>query len=307
MENQKAEAFVGRLLSNPALSKLNALQREEQIIQFLQANARQLAPTLSSPNFFPGRPWSEVFGILLAALVNLTDKTLIPDLRRMITEQVNFSFISFLRQQNTPYPKIHDQVLGMVTGLMKRPAARRAFTGPYTALYFHLIDRYVDEAYRRKSYVHFELTKVQRLRMSKEEVKSMIEASLLLRPTIYLLSSEPSQSRDEKLSGIVQSQFADKVFQILKDQLNLLPEQLLKSAVNSNISFGENRFIEATARIAAVFSARARNYQPDVRVDRGADTPDKSWLNIARRNYKFYGFDVKMLDEFYKVAAENGW
>jgi hypothetical protein len=42
-------------------------------------------------------------------------------------------------------------------------------------------------------------------------------------------------------------------------------------------------------------------------VDRGADTPDKSWFSIARRNFKFYGYDVKMIDEFYKIAAENGW
>ena len=45
----------------------------------------------------------------------------------------------------------------------------------------------------------------------------------------------------------------------------------------------------------------------NTRVDRGAESPDKSWFSIARRNYKFYGFDIKMLDELYKTAAENGW
>ncbi len=307
MENQKAEAFVGRLLSNPALQQFNALQREEQIIQFLNTNSAQLGPTLGSQNFFPGKGWNEILGFLLLALMEFTDKGLIPDLRRIVTEQVNFSFIQFLRQQNVPYPKIHDQVLSILTGLLKKPMARRGFTGPYSALSYRLVDRYVDEAFRRKSYVHFELTKVQRLRMSKEEVKAMIEATLLLKPTIHVLATEQSQNRQENLSGIVQSQFAAKVFQVLKEQTKFLPDQVLKSAVNSNISFGENRFVEATARFAAIFAARARNFQPNVRIDRGADTPDKSWFSIARRNHKFYGFDVKMLDEFYKIAAENGW
>ena len=307
MENQKAEAFVGRLLSNPALQQFNALQREEQIIQFLHSNSAQLAPTLASQSFFPGKGWNEILGLLLQALMRYTDQGLVPDLRRIVTEQINFSFVQFLRQQNLPYPKIHDQVVSILTGLLKKPMARRGFTGPYSALSYRVIDRYVDEAFRRKSYVHFELTKVQRLRMSKEEVKAMIEATLLLKPTIHLMATEPNQSRQENLSGVVQGQFAAKVFTLLKEHAKLLPDQLLKSAVNSNISFGENRFIEATARVAAIFAARARNYQPNVRVDRGADTPDKSWFSIARRNHKFYGFDVKMLDEFYKVAAENGW
>ena len=82
---------------------------------------------------------------------------------------------------------------------------------------------------------------------------------------------------------------------------------MLKSAVDANVSFNEHHVLEATARLSAIFSARARNYQPDLKVDRGADSPDKSWLNVARRNYKFYGFDVKMLDELYKIAAENMW
>jgi hypothetical protein len=89
--------------------------------------------------------------------------------------------------------------------------------------------------------------------------------------------------------------------------LKTLPEEVLKSAVNSNVSFFENKFIEATARLTALFAARCRIYNPTVTVDRGADTPDKSWFSIARRNFKFYGYDVKMIDEFYKIAAENGW
>jgi hypothetical protein len=42
-------------------------------------------------------------------------------------------------------------------------------------------------------------------------------------------------------------------------------------------------------------------------VDRGANGPDSSWFSVARRNYKYYGFDIKMLDELYRIAADNGW
>ena len=134
-----------------------------------------------------------------------------------------------------------------------------------------------------------------------------MEATLLLKPIISLGAAAGGAGGTEQASGIVQTQFADKVQELGSRQLSLLPEQVIRSGVNASVSYLENRFIEATARLAAVFAARCRNFQPNVRVDRGADSPDKSWLSIARRNHRFYGFDVKILDELYSIAAENGW
>jgi hypothetical protein len=94
---------------------------------------------------------------------------------------------------------------------------------------------------------------------------------------------------------------------MLKKQLGSLPESLLRSGLNSNISFLEDSSTETTARLVAIFSLRCQDYKPMAKIDRGADSPDKSWLSVARRNYKFYGFDIMMLDELYKIAGENGW
>ncbi|MFP4330690.1 MAG: hypothetical protein ACOC45_07915 [Alkalispirochaetaceae bacterium] len=305
-EHQKATTFISRLLQNPALQGYTVLQKEEQIIQFLHTNAAQLAPTLASPQFFPGKNWNQIFSILIKALFDTTDLELKRDIQAMLHDRFSFTFLSFLQQQQTQEAKVREQVADLIEELMTKSEARRTFTGAYAALKFNIADRYLTEVFARKKYIHFEMTKVQRLRMSKDEVKNYVDFTLLLRPSIALLSSG-SQRQQERASGIVQGQFADKVFQTLKKQLSAVPEQALRSAVNSCISFNENRFIEATARLAAILAARAKNYQPHVRVDRGADTPDKSWFAISRRNYKFYGFDVKMLDELYKIAAENMW
>ncbi|WP_455382943.1 hypothetical protein [Salinispira pacifica] len=306
-EIERAQSFVQRLLANPALQQFSALQREEQIIQFLNVNAAQLAPTLTVDPYFPGRSWSQVFGILVQAIFRVTNQLLDPELRSIIGEEVSFAFVPFLKQQPYNEGRIREQVASFLTGLLRKADARRAFTGAYAALVFSSVDRYLDDIFERKSYIHFELTKVQRLRMGKEEIRGMILASLLLKPAIYVLAASGSSSGQERVAGTIQSQFAEKATEVLTRQLNLLPEQLIRSAVNSNISFSENRFIEATARMAAIFAARCRSYHPHMRVDRGADSPDKSWLSIARRNYRFYGFDVKMLDELYMIAAENGW
>ena len=56
-ENDKAKLFVSRLLSNPTLITLNPLQKEEQILSFMEINAPQLLPTLSSQAFFVSHGW----------------------------------------------------------------------------------------------------------------------------------------------------------------------------------------------------------------------------------------------------------
>jgi hypothetical protein len=143
--------------------------------------------------------------------------------------------------------------------------------------------------------------------MGKEEVQALTEATLLLKPIITLAASGNQTATNEQASGTIQNQYAEKVVIAAQKAMPRVPGDLVKSAVGASISFQDNRFVEATGRLSAIFAARCRNYQPNIRVDRGADSPDKSWLSIARRNYKFYGFDIKMLDELYSIAAENGW
>lgn len=305
-ESEKAQAFIGRLLQNPTLKGFSVLQKEEQIIQFLHVNAAQLAPTLSSAQFFPGKNWNQIFSLLISALYEVSNRELFADIDAVVTEKIDFTFIQLLKQQGGDETTIARQLIGMTKKLLEKPEARRAFTGAYTALHFGLVNRYLDEIFARKSYIHFELTKVQRLRLGPEEIRSFVEVNLLLKPTVFLVGSTVQVPQD-RATGMVQNQFAEKVLGLLKKEMRPIPESILKSAVHASVSFNDNRFIEATARLTAVLSTRSRNYQSNIKIDRGADSPDKSWFNTARRNYKFYGFDIKMLDELYKIAAENAW
>jgi len=306
-ERQKAQAFVMRLLSNSALHPFTALQKEEQILQFLRANARQLYPTLSSAAFFSGKDWNSIYSLLLESLFGLIDTVLYKDLNRLLSEQLRFAFFASIDSRDVKEQVIREQLLSFLSEMLRKPDARRDFTGPYTALLHGIADKYLNEVYTRKSYVHFELTKVQRLRIGREEVRNFVEVTLLLKPSLHVMGPNARQSRQGPATGMVQNQFAEKVLEVLKKKLNLFPDHALKSGVDASVSFIENRFIEATSRIASVLGSRCRAYRPDIKVDRGADTPDKSWFSIARQNYKYYGFDIKLLDEFYQIAAEKGW
>lgn len=305
-EQAKAAAFVSRLLQNPALKAISPLMKEEQIAQFLRLNGDKLYPTLSSRQFFPGQSREQIHSRLHAALKHEIDKQLAPVLNWIADDLLELSFIQFLREQNMPQDKIKENLKQFILQMLSHPEARAELVGPLNAIYYRYVGRYLEQVFERTEYVHFELTKVQRLRMGKEEIRHFVQVSLLLRPAVRLFSQSAGAGTDTA-AGTIQAPFLEKVLKVLPQKLPGLPDEVLRSALFSNASFGENRSLEATARMAAVFASLCRNVRPHERVDRGAVTADKSWLNIARRNYKYYGYDIKLLDEFYKIAAENGW
>jgi hypothetical protein len=305
-EIQRASEFLKRLLANPALGQLTPLQREEQVLLFLGANQQALMPTLSSPAFLPGKSVREIEAILSAALVGLIDGMLVKSLESLVGGDLDLAFLPFLSESRVPQEKCRAQILDALKHGLPRPDFRRSLGGPLVSLQHKLVGRYVQPCFERREYVHFELTKVQRLRLGAEQVVAFVEATMLLRPLVHTLSSEATDAAPDA-PAVVTEQFAAKVLKILVDQYKLIPAELLRSAIGSSVSFYDNNRLEASSRLAAIFAARGRNYRAVAKVDRGADAPDQSWLRIARRNAKAHGLDIKMVDELYRVAADNGW
>lgn len=306
-QNQKSQAFVSRLLQNPALRECTPLQREQQIVQFLQQNADALYPTLSSAQFFPGKPWGEILRVLVAGLSSLTNDAMTKELERLLWDRLQFSYVGFLKQNTCDHDTTRKQLNEFLRKMLMRAEARREFAASHVALAHSLVERYVEEAFRRREYVYFELAKVQRLDLGRVELVHLLGTSMLLKPCVHLVTGNGAASHGDQATVMVLKHYADKALEVVATQLPCLPAEVIRSGVYGNLSYLEHPFLEATARVTAILHARCRSYRPSGTVDRGADTPDKSWFSIARRNYKYYGFDIKMLDEFYKIAAERGW
>jgi len=306
-EVDKAKAFLEKLLSNPMLQGYTPLQREEQILQLFSTHASQLAPVLTSKEFFPGKSWTTLLPVLIQALFQLTDRDLWATWQPFLDSSLSLSFLPFLTKQAIPESELRAQIVTLLKDILQSPEGRRVAAGPLTAIQQGGCFKYIDEVFERRSYIHFEITKVQRLRMSKEEIKGILTMTLLLKSSYILFISEGMHTYTDRIAGVIQGSFGEKVIRSLQKRIPLLPLPLWESAIHSNMSFQENRFLEATARLASIFASRYRTFRAGQKVDRGADTPDKSWFNVARKNYKFYGFDIKMLDELYSIAAEMGW
>ena len=304
----KAYQFTERLWLNPAMKGLTCLQKEDQIIQFLNMNGSKLYPTLTTPAFFNGQTWSNIYQLLIKALNDLTNRELLPDLSGIINTGIDFSFVTFLSESRAQDNSIRQQLLQFVDEMIRKTESRRAMTGCYTALKSRILERYIERIFDRQKYISFELRKVQKLRMGQEEMANMLKVSLMLRPAVPFFSTATGfADNGGAKTGVIQSQFSERVIQQLEKNLNLIPNDVIRSGINSNLSFLDNNYIETTARMTAIYANLCLNYRADMKIDRGAESSDKSWFSIARRNYKYYGFDLDMINELYNIAAENGW
>ncbi len=302
-EEEKAALFITRLLSNPSLNYHNPLQKEEQIAAFLELNAGQLFPTLSSSAFFPGKTWTEILSILQPKLTAMVNEMMFDGIKRYLFEKIDFGFISSFHKSSHPLDSVIQSLYDFIVRALNSYDGRQDFIGSYNALLYRFTDRYMDEIFDAQTYIHFELIKVQHLKMSKAEIRNMINVSLLLRPSIHINSA----GMHDKSSGLITRQYADKIEIFLKKELPQVPEELISSAVKSNLPFEKYKFIPATGRLTSIFNAMGKTIRPNIKVDRGASSPEKSWLSVSRRNYKYYGWDVKMLDELYRFSLENSW
>lgn len=307
IEQEKAAAFVGRLWENPSLKGLSPLQKEEQLLQFLEINSQTLGPTLNSGAFFPDLPWPRVLELLRKSLSDYANKALAPLYEAILDRNMDFSFTQHMAHRSAAPSAVKTQLGAFLKALSARPGSRKELTGPLMGLGTGMVDRYMENIFQRQKYISFELRKVQRLKISSNEVTDLVKATLLIRPAVQYFSPGGQPAASNRNLVLISPAYAAKVTEAASKSLNLMPEPVIKAGVNSSLSFLDNPYMESTARLAAIFSHRCRNLKPGMKVDRGAESSDKSWFNVARKNYKFYGFDLDMLVELHGIAAENGW
>jgi hypothetical protein len=306
-ERDKADVFVGRLWNNPSLSGLSPLQKEEQLLQFLEINSGTLLPTLTSRAFFPDYPWVKIHDLLKQSLSGYANKALSPLYEAILQRKMDFSFIQHMPHRTGSPSAVRTQLGDFLKTLSGQVNSRKELAGPLMGVGTGMIDRYMERIFQRQKYISFELRKVQRLKISSNEITDLVKTTMLIRPSVQFFTpggQPPSSGRNLLL---ISSGFAAKVAAAAGKTLTFMPDAVIKAGVNSALSFQDNPYMESTARLAAVFSHRCRNMKPGMKVDRGAESSDKSWFNVARKNYKFYGFDLDMLVELHGIAAENGW
>lgn len=308
--NLKMQKFIARLMANSCFSDETPFKIEDQIKLFFNSNQQALRPTFSSADFFPEMNWEEARKHFFITLREMTNKAVQPVLQKLISSQIDFSFLNVINRRKRLPEEYSTQFLEFLNHMIRLEPVRRKMDAVLTAINYRLTDKYIEEIFEKRCYTVFEIEKVQKLRLNSSDTASFIKISLFIHLIGYTLDDVTLGglgSRHESNGLFLIEQQCNKLFEQYKSKLSYMPEDLVRNGIKTNMSFFEDEMLPATSRISRIIFELGKSYRPDIQIARGAETFEKSWFQIQKKNFRFFGFDEKIIDEFYRISAENYW
>jgi hypothetical protein len=245
----------------------------------------------------PRLSWERSRELLVEELRRASERELGPLLEACLARDGTFPFAADLQSTPIAGDRCREEVAELLSRLLQNERARAAMSAPLAAVQRDLPGRYLPHCFEDRQYVHFELAKVERLRLGPDQTASFVRAALLLRAGIFLAGAPQP--------GGLGPRYASEAQALLRGQLKSLPQAALRSAVMSHLPCQGNPLLPARARLTALFAAASR--AGAARPMRGAVPPETSWWAVARHNAGFHGLDESMLEEMRGIAARNGW
>jgi hypothetical protein len=244
----------------------------------------------------PRLSWDRFRELLAEELRRASDRELEPLLRSLVERDGLFPFAGQMQSTPVSGERCQEEMAALLAGVLQDRQARAALSAPLGAAQRDFPGRYLPHCFEERGYVHFELAKVERLRLGPAEAASLVRAALLLRAGVFLTDGAP---------GGLGPRYAEEAQARLRARLASLPRAALRSAVMSHLPCQGNPLLPATARLTALFAAAARaGVGGPVR---GALPAESSWWGVALRNAGYHGLDESMLEEMRGIAARNGW
>lgn len=306
---QKMSSFIDKLIQNKSFENQSLVAKEDSILRFFVKNEAQLKPNFTSGDYFPDMDWDNIKALFFTVLRDYIIEQLNPEIN-LIGECINFSVVRVVAEG--PLDDYKTTVLEYYQKLMTHKEVRGDFDSVYKGVTLGYIKKYLEGFRLRGGYGSKELFKYRQLQDT-DDFSHFLKICLIIRSIFRarIPVAEPSGKiknvnyESSRSHPLLKREYLKKVNELIKSQLNHLPELFIKISINSVLDMDDSASeIEAVSMFLKIIAERSKAAVMNQRVDKGAETPDKSWFNIARRNANYYGFDTRILDEFYIIATE---
>ncbi len=309
---EKVSSFVSHLLSNPGIQNDCPIIAEQTVLNFISTNREKLKENFKSPQFFAGVPASTIFQMIAEDLRRRTIDSVLPDIESMI-ESIDFTFLSDIYKGKYS-PDYYVQIFKKyIKELIINAEARSGFNSSLNIIKSNALERYVGISFARHSPLYFELVRVQRNNLHTEEYVNYLKVLLLLKGSAFIKEELPPLSNSKvnivnyKNDQRLLEQYLDLRSKKFAKILPGVTAEIFDMAIKCNLPATHLKPEDASARFLYIMSQRFQNYQDYKKIDRGAETPDKSWFSIMRKNAKYYGFDKRLLEDLFMLAGDNKW
>lgn len=310
----RVREFVNHLFSNPAIKSEPPLVGERLIINFIAKNSRELNATFKNPQFFPVLEWNEVLGLIFNDIYNRLYASELQHVNNFI-DNSDLSFFDRLSDGGVVADahrktRLHE----FVKTLFGDREVRYRINPVIEILRYNAVDRYAGAIFRRRDYIHNELVRVQKINLEATDYISLIKTVLLVRsvihykltvnrngiPSTITLSDEPGNKKNI-------GSYIESALSALTPMLPGIPSRIIKLAIKSNFAVDMLEDDEALPKFVYILCSMFQNYRHIEKPDRGAETQEKSWLGVAKKNYSHAGFDRRMIESLYLIAGDNNW
>ncbi|HPS87065.1 MAG TPA: hypothetical protein PLY36_09995 [Spirochaetota bacterium] len=310
----KVNDFVNHLMSNPGVRSESPLIGEGIIVNFIMQNLPQLKVTFKNSQFFPHLEWSQVLELVLDNLYERVSGAVLPVINRFI-DNSDFSFLDKLSDSGTVADKFRREKLHeFVQMIFRNRGCRFNMNSSINIFNYEVIEKYTGEIFRRREFLYNELVMVQKTGIDSGEYITFFKIMLLVKNVVFMKLQPDSDNPDARLCindisrnrKNIQS-FTDSAVKFTIPLLPGFPEKLIRLAVKSNFASDMIEDDEPSSKLIFILCGRFQNYKHPAKIDRGAESPDKSWFGIAGKNAEHFGYDRRILDALYLIAGDNNW
>ncbi len=310
----KVRGFVDHLLENPNIKCEPLIIGEGLIMNFLVQNLEQLKVTFSTPQFFPHLEWNQVLAMIFDDLYSRVSGIVLPVINEFI-DRADFNFFDSLSSAGSVSDKFYREKLhDYVQLIFKNKDARYNMNSVINIFEHDVIEKYVTEIFARRDYLYNELVRVQRTNLDSGDYIVFLKVLLLIKNIVHVkIPINPENTRiklnisDVGANRKKVASYINSLSVFVKNQLPMFSDRTVKLALKSNLQNSSTETDEASSRFLFIMTSRFQNYKYMESVDRGAESPDKSWFAVARKNAGHFGYDKRILDDLYMIAGDNNW
>jgi len=309
--------FITQLLTSKAIMNLPVFEKEESVIAFINQNEMTLSARFSTEEYFPHLDWKSVKAELFKTLGEVLSESLKPQLKSMI-HGLTLSWKSKYSDFMIPDETFKENLFNLVSKLVGRTLSRVHYAKIVEFISQNVLDPYMISVFETKRYIYNGLSRFDEITYTKaNEALDFIYTILLFMPLFDIslpvkvvmpqYSGPINKSinlRDTENNSVLRQSFIMKIKEIINKEMpgispyfvNLVTHSQYLNEDTENIPYG-SKFIKIVYQFASDWHHTKR--------ERGAESFDASWFNVARINYKFYAYDLGTLDEFYKITIEE--
>ncbi len=311
---EKMGEFVDKLLANPNLGKASIIQKENNILAFIKENQGTLQNIFSQPNFFPGLPWDEAVRRLLTVLTDRVLGFFQSRISATVDSVVHPEIFAYFRLEGNVHID-RGQFKTFIASAMRTKAVRDQYAAVFDAVQAKFFHRYTMAVLAHRKTIYNELVRRDKLlKMDAALIPNYLSLAALFRPLFFynINESQGESGSPITLASVKNNshqfvQVAGGLRRVLSNEIGPVTDPIYRPGIDSFLSAEDHPDIGGVAKMISILVSRAAEYDPHQKVDKGAESPDKSWFNIHRRNAKYFGFDIHFLDEMYRISGEEGW